>query len=133
VLSGAPQLKQKRESSAFSVPHAPHTLTVSSSSRYSRALGGWVWGESSQPSVDFRLVGRQGLRPGMKRAGCEPALFTAMELILEVVVEVELPRMWTQAQLVDLVYSLVVDPRMNHVFGENSPFEQEVVVGLERI
>ena len=51
---------------------------------------------------------------------------------LDVVVEVELPRVGPEADGVDLVGALVVDPRLDEVVGEHAAGLEEVAVRLER-
>src|SRR5688572_6138472 len=50
---------------------------------------------------------------------------------LDVVIEHELPRMGPQADLVDLVEPLVLDPRLDEVVGEHAACPQEVVVDFQ--
>jgi len=52
---------------------------------------------------------------------------------LEVVVEHELPGVWPQPDLVDLLGPLVVEPRRDQVVGENAALDQKVVVRLEGV
>jgi hypothetical protein len=51
---------------------------------------------------------------------------------LDVVVHVELVRVWPQPHGVDLVLTLVLDPGVDDVLGEHAAGEQEVLVRLER-
>src|SRR6267143_440858 len=52
---------------------------------------------------------------------------------LRVVIEEELVRMRTQGDGIDLALTLVGDPGVDQVLGEDITLEQELVVGLERI
>ena len=53
--------------------------------------------------------------------------------ILDVVVKIKLPGVRPQPELIDLVHALVVDPMTDDVVGEHSSFQEEVMVGLERV
>lgn len=53
--------------------------------------------------------------------------------ILDVVVKIELPGVRPQPELIDLVHALVVDPMADDIVGEHSSFQEEVMVGLERV
>src|SRR5262249_3796603 len=73
---------------------------------------------------------RAGRRP--RREGSEALTPRPVAHALDVVVHVELPRVWAEPELVDLVLALVREPRVDHVLREHPSGEQEVVVGLER-
>jgi hypothetical protein len=49
-----------------------------------------------------------------------------------VVVQVELVRMWSQAERVDLVLTLVVDPGLDHIVGKDLSAREKRMVGVER-
>ncbi|MEN3270424.1 MAG: hypothetical protein V7646_7318, partial [Pseudonocardia sp.] len=52
---------------------------------------------------------------------------------LEVVVEHELPGVRAQADLVDLLGPLVVEPGVDQVVGEDAALDEEVVIGLQGV
>src|SRR4029453_10268875 len=63
--------------------------------------------------------------------GSPSALVRALPC-LDVVVQVELPRVGAEAAGVSLVLALVGEPGVDHVLGEHAALEQELVVGFER-
>ena len=51
----------------------------------------------------------------------------------EVVVEHELPGVWSLTDLVQFLCSLVVEPCLDQVVGEDAALEQEVVIGFQGV
>src|SRR6266545_4455853 len=87
-----------------------------------------AWPARSPPRS--RSADRGGHESG--RAPYAPSLFVVV-LGLDVVVEVELPRVRAQADRVDLALALVADPGLDHVGGEDVALEHEGVVLLQRV
>src|SRR6266550_4589862 len=57
----------------------------------------------------------------------------ATVVALNVVIEMELVRMRTQPDGIDLLVPLVAEPGFDHVLGENIAAQQKGVIGFERI
>ena len=53
--------------------------------------------------------------------------------LLDVVIEVKLVRMRAQADGIDLLFSLVVEPGFDHVASEHIAAQQERVIAFERV
>src|SRR5215212_878567 len=51
----------------------------------------------------------------------------------EVVIEVELVRVRPESHRVELMLSLVLDPRVDHVLGEHAALEEPLVIRLEGV
>src|SRR5436305_11185285 len=98
-------------SSILALPHATGRATRSETAGTSRLC----W-----PSPTGRAA------PAGPGSGVEPAG-------LHVVIQRELPRMRPQADRVDLLGALVLDPRLDDVLCEDAALQQELVVGLERV
>jgi hypothetical protein len=55
------------------------------------------------------------------------------QLGLNIEIKSELPRMGSEANRIHLVFSLVLKPGLDHVFGEHIPLEQEIMVFLQSV
>src|SRR5215203_2725882 len=79
------------------------------------------------PSTTMPPVILRSNIPRAYRRGRRIVTRTASGRALDVVVEVELPRVRAQAQCVDLVLALVLHPRLDDVGGEHAAGEQVLV------
>ena len=52
---------------------------------------------------------------------------------LDVVVELELSWMWTQAHVINFSAALVIDPRLDEILREDAALGEECVIALEVI
>jgi hypothetical protein len=75
----------------------------------------------------------QVVKPDGKTTNLAGLTYDAVSATVDVVVQLELVRVRAQADRVDLVGALVVDPGLDEVLGEHAALEQVVVVGLERV
>ena len=80
---------------------------------------------STSPSGFLRTICGRARQPEPKTAGPAPLYGS------DVVVEVELPRVGTQANLVDLALALVLDPGLDQIGGEDAAGLEVLLVGLE--
>src|SRR6516225_3065270 len=57
----------------------------------------------------------------------------ATDIRSDVEIQIKLPRMRTQPDRIDLMLALVLEPRVDDVFGEDVASAQKLVVGLQRL
>src|SRR5215207_5189728 len=107
------------------------TLACCCSFTPSRSSYCWLIKDRGQVAVTGAIPSPVRQMCARADGGSPSALVRALRS-LDVVVEVELPRVGTEADGVDLVLALVGEPGVDHVLGEHAALEQELVVGLER-
>src|SRR5258705_13564323 len=61
------------------------------------------------------------------------AIFVTRQARLDVVIEMKLVRMGAQPDGINLLFSLVVEPGLDHVAGEDIAAQQERVIAFERV
>ena len=88
--------------------------------------------EDRRRDADAEICGLRG-RTAEGETVSPKGCFDASPSPLDVVVEVELPRVRAEAHGVDLVLALVGDPRLDHVGREHATREQVLVVGFDRV
>src|ERR687891_427985 len=87
--------------------------------------------ETKRDGIARRLRHRQNAE---SRRECRLSwVLTISVLRLQIEIQRELVRVRPQPYLIELVQSLVLDPRVDHVLREHAAVEQPLVVGVERV